>query len=66
MITYCFQCDKCEIGFNINIKYDGFFNPSQIKYCPICKHEMYRDYRRENKFIQFKGSGFYSTDNKKE
>jgi putative FmdB family regulatory protein len=51
----CITCDKSE---EITRKFE---EPELLPPCPVCGYHMVRAYNAPA--IQFKGSGFYKTDN---
>ncbi|HNR65566.1 MAG TPA: zinc ribbon domain-containing protein [Atribacterota bacterium] len=60
MPTYEYQCKKCNCTFE---KFQPITAPP-LKYCPKCNGEVYRLISKNGNFI-LKGSGYYSTDNRK-
>jgi putative FmdB family regulatory protein len=61
MPTYEYECKKCANRFEVFQK----FSENPISVCPKCKGEVKRLIGGGLGVI-FKGSGFYSTDNKKD
>lgn len=59
MPTYDFKCGYCEVTTEVFFKFDDVI---KVPECPKCEKEMSRIYNAAA--IQFKGSGFYKTDNK--
>lgn len=59
MPTYEYKCNKCEEIFEIFQK----ITASPLKECPVCEGELRRLISGGGGII-FKGSGFYSTDNR--
>jgi putative FmdB family regulatory protein len=58
MPTYEYNCIECETSTDVVRK----FNEDEIlPLCPKCGYKMVRVYTPAG--IQFKGSGFYKTDN---
>jgi putative FmdB family regulatory protein len=58
MATYeygCIECDKTEEVSR------GITDPESIPSCPSCGYAMVRVWNAPG--VQFKGSGFYKTDN---
>ena len=52
----CIECDK-------NLEVSRSFNDNEIvPACPVCGYKMSRSYSAPG--VQFKGSGFYKTDNR--
>jgi len=60
MPTYEYSCANCETSEEVTRKFD---DPELIPHCPKCGYSMIRTYGSFG--IQFKGSGFYKTDNPK-
>jgi putative FmdB family regulatory protein len=58
MPTYEYNCVTCETSQDITRKFE---DPENLPSCPICGYHMTRVYSPTG--IQFKGSGFYKTDN---
>jgi putative FmdB family regulatory protein len=58
MPTYEYACIECDKSEEIS---RGFNDPESIPPCPSCGYSMTRVYNPVG--IQFKGSGFYKTDN---
>ena len=58
MPIYEYTCITCDKSQEITRKFD---DPETIPPCPICGYHMIRVYSPAG--IQFKGSGFYKTDN---
>jgi len=58
MPTYEYACKECDKSQEV---IRGFNDPEIIPPCPSCGHEMTKVYGSFG--IQFKGSGFYKTDN---
>jgi len=58
MPTYEYTCIECEESQDVN---RGFNDPEVIPPCSSCGYKMVRVYTPTG--IQFKGSGFYKTDN---
>ncbi len=60
MPTYEYQCNKC------NYKFEKFqsITAAPLKNCPKCDGEVIRLISKNGNFI-LKGSGYYSTDNRK-
>lgn len=62
--VFSYSCKACKFQFDISFEKE-VLSTEQVVFCPLCgKASLYRDYKRENKSVHFKGSGFYSTDNK--
>ena len=60
MAIYEYACIECDKTTEVN---RGMNEPESIPPCPLCGYSMTRVY---NSFgISLKGSGFYSTDNRK-
>jgi len=59
MPTYEYKCSKCEEAFEFFQK----ISEEPIRECPVCKGELKRVISGGAGII-FKGSGFYTTDNK--
>lgn len=57
MPTYEFTCLPCDKTITATMKYEELDNLT----CPNCGNPMKRSYSFG---VSFKGSGFYSTDNK--
>ena len=60
MPTYEYQCKKCHYTFE---KFQPI-TAEPIQHCPKCHGEVKRLISKNGSFI-LKGSGFYSTDNRK-
>lgn len=62
MPTYEYICQKCSTLFSVSGDYKTLFGLKP--YCPKCKGE---DVTKKISLFDFilKGTGFYSTDNKK-
>jgi putative FmdB family regulatory protein len=60
MPTYEYQCKKCSYIFE---KFQSITEPP-IQCCPKCQGEVSRLISKNGSFI-LKGSGFYSTDNRR-
>jgi putative FmdB family regulatory protein len=58
MPTYEYSCVTCDKSEEIT---RGFNDPEVVPPCPSCGYNMARSYSAPG--IQFKGSGFYKTDN---
>jgi putative FmdB family regulatory protein len=58
MPTYEYNCVTCETSKDVIRKFD---EPEVFPPCPSCGYHMIRVYTPAG--IQFKGSGFYKTDN---
>jgi len=58
MPTYEYNCIECETSQDV---VRGFNDGEVMPTCPICGYRMARVYSPAG--IQFKGSGFYKTDN---
>ncbi len=58
MPLYAYECKECGVNFE---RRQGF-DEDPIKICPECNGEVHRLIQPAG--IVFKGSGFYSTDNK--
>jgi len=58
MPTYDYSCIQCDESQEVS---RGFNDPETIPPCPSCGYKMIRVYSPVG--IQFKGSGFYKTDN---
>jgi putative FmdB family regulatory protein len=58
MPTYEYNCVECETSTDIT---RGFNDEEVLPPCPQCGYKMTRVYTPAG--IQFKGSGFYKTDN---
>ncbi len=59
MPMYTYQCDKCGVQFDRLQS----FSAKPLTRCPECDGPVYR--RLQPAGIVFKGSGWYSTDNRK-
>ena len=59
MPTYGYKCRKCEMEFDVFQK----ISDDPVEKCPKCNGPVKRVFHPVG--IIFKGSGFYSTDNKK-
>jgi putative FmdB family regulatory protein len=57
MPIYVYKCEYCDIKVEENKRYDA---ADDAPYCQKCDTRMIRDYRFAA--IQFKGPGFYTTD----
>lgn len=59
MPVYQYSCNECSTSIEVNRSFNAkeIFPP-----CNMCGYEMSRVYGTVG--IQFKGSGFYKTDNK--
>lgn len=60
MPTYEYACVECDKSEEVT---RGVNDPESIPACPICGYKMNRVWNAPG--IQFKGSGFYKTDNGK-
>lgn len=60
MPTYEYQCKKCGCNFE---KFQSI-TAKPLKHCPECNGEVFRLISKNVNFI-LKGSGYYSTDNRK-
>ena len=62
MPTYEFECDneKCESNARIE-EWLSLTEPHDLE-CPFCHSSMHKVYSSVG--VSFKGSGFYSTDNR--
>ena len=61
-MTYQYQCNDCLFSFDVAISAKEL--PGLTIFCPTCSSSnVNRKYTIP--YLQFKGSGFYSTDNKK-
>lgn len=59
MPSYTYRCDNCGTQLDVQQK----FGEKTLKKCPVCsKDALVRVYKPVG--IVFKGSGFYSTDNR--
>ncbi len=58
MPLYAYECRECGVRFD---RRQGF-DEEPVKICPECEGEVHRLIQPAQ--IVFKGSGFYSTDNK--
>lgn len=58
MPTYEYACVECDKSQDVTRKFD---DPEVVPQCPSCGYKMARSYSAPG--IQFKGSGFYKTDN---
>jgi putative FmdB family regulatory protein len=58
MPTYEYGCMTCDISQEVS---RGFNDPENIPSCLVCGYAMARVYNAPG--VQFKGSGFYKTDN---
>lgn len=56
-MRYPYKCPQCGIEFDVE---RSIHAEASSPSCPECKVEMWRVYTTPS--IQFKGSGFYSTD----
>lgn len=64
-MKYTYKCNKCNHEFDKDQKLEHVLNHvkhSKVR-CPICKGSTRKVINKTP--IHFKGSGFYSTDNKK-
>jgi putative FmdB family regulatory protein len=59
MPVYTYRCGSCGVQFERH----QFFHDAPLKICPECRKKTLRKVITPSKVI-FKGSGFYSTDNK--
>lgn len=61
MPSYDYACITCDISQEITRS----FKDEEVKpACPVCGYSMTRVYNAKNvPGVQFKGSGFYKTDN---
>ena len=59
MPVYTYRCGACGVQFERH----QFFHDEPLKICPNCRKKALRKVITPSKVI-FKGSGFYSTDNK--
>ena len=59
MPVYTYRCGSCGVQFERH----QFFHDAPLKICPECRKKTLRTVITPSKVI-FKGSGFYSTDNK--
>ena len=59
MPVYTYRCESCGVQFERH----QFFHDAPLKICPECRKKTLRKVITPTKVI-FKGSGFYSTDNK--
>ena len=59
MPVYTYRCGACGVQFERH----QFFHDEPLKICPECRKKALRKVITPSKVI-FKGSGFYSTDNK--
>jgi putative FmdB family regulatory protein len=59
MPVYTYRCTSCGVQFERH----QFFHDAPLKICPECRKKTLRKVITPTKVI-FKGSGFYSTDNK--
>ena len=60
MPNYEYSCSSCNKSTEVNRKFD---EKEIIPPCPSCGYKMTRSYGAVG--VQFKGSGFYKTDNPK-
>jgi len=60
MPTYEYQCKKCGYTFE---KFQSI-TAKPLQYCPKCNGEVFRLISKNGSFI-LKGSGYYSTDNRR-
>ena len=58
MAIYEYACITCDRSEEITRKFD---DPEVVPPCSVCGYHMIRTYNAPG--IQFKGSGFYKTDN---
>jgi len=58
MPTYEYACIECDESLDV---VRGFNDPENVPPCSTCGYKMTRVYSPAG--IQFKGSGFYKTDN---
>ena len=58
-MNYPYKCNQCGIEFDVE---RSIHAEASAPNCPECKVEMVRVYTTPS--IQFRGSGFYSTDSK--
>jgi len=58
MPIYEYACITCETSEEVT---RGFSDPESLPACPSCGYSMARVYNAPG--VQFKGSGFYKTDN---
>lgn len=61
MPTYEYQCDGCEHRFELFQK----LSDPPVSTCPQCKARRVRKLISRGAGVIFKGSGFYSTENKR-
>lgn len=59
MPTYDYKCRVCDKTIELKVSVEDRDNAT----CPYCSNELIRQLSIPG--IQFKGSGFYSTDNRK-
>ena len=59
MPVYVYRCTSCGVEFERH----QFFHDAPLKICPSCRKKTLKKVITPTKVI-FKGSGFYSTDNK--
>ena len=59
MPIYQYHCSKCNLKFELKQS----FNDGSVVACPKCQHETQRLFCSVP--VIFKGSGFYTTDNRK-
>ncbi|MBS1249792.1 MAG: hypothetical protein MAG431_01376 [Chloroflexi bacterium] len=59
MPTYAYRCENCGVQFDRRQK----FSDEPLKVCPECETETLRKVYQPVGIL-FKGSGFYSTDNR--
>ncbi len=60
MPTYEYQCKKCSYNFE---KFQSI-TAMPLEHCPRCNGEVFRLISKNGSFI-LKGSGYYSTDNRR-
>lgn len=61
-MKFDFHCLKCDTVFEVELRIG--IEPPKVP-CPKCKSKKTRKVINSAPQIQFKGKGFYSTDNKK-
>jgi putative FmdB family regulatory protein len=59
MPIYEYTCIECDESQEITRKFE---DPEIVPPCSVCGYSMARSYKAPG--IQFKGSGFYKTDNR--
>ena len=61
MPTYDYRCEDCNESFEIKQS----MSDAKLESCPKCKGEKFKRLVGKGAHIQFKGTGFYETDYKR-